>query len=153
MRPALACVLALLAAGCATAVPPPAIPPPSSSARPWPNPTAPRPNVVVVPPTRPEPLPQPGFTAPQVLRVPGLRGVIEENADALVRRFGAPRLDVNEGDSRKLQFAGEACVLDVFLYPLRQGALPVATYLEARRASDGQDVDRVACVEALQRGR
>ena len=36
---------------------------------------------------------------------------------------------------RKLQFAGERCVLDVFLYPLREGQEPVATYVEARRAS------------------
>jgi hypothetical protein len=52
---------------------------------------------------------------------------------------------------RKLQFTGEACVLDVFLYPPRQGAEPVATYVEARRPSDGQDVDRAACVAALRR--
>ena len=50
-----------------------------------------------------------------------------QDAAALVRYFGQPRLDVAEGDMRKLQFAGEACVLDVFLYPLRPGAEPVAT--------------------------
>lgn len=143
---------ALLAAGCA-AVPPPPGPAPAPSARPWPGTTAPPPTVRVIPPTRPEPNPPPGFRAPQVLRLAGLRGVIEEDAAALVRRFGTPRLDVREGDARKLQFAGEACVLDLFLYPLREGGEPVATYLEARRASDGQDVDRLACVEALQRRR
>jgi len=58
---------------------------------------------------------------------------------------------VREGDMRKLQFAGRACVLDVFLYPLREGAEPVATWAEARRASDGQEVDRAACVQALGR--
>jgi hypothetical protein len=77
--------------------------------------------------------------------------VIEQNAAALTQRFGNPKLDVREGDMRKLQFAGEACVLDVFLYPLREGAEPVATYVEARRPSDGQDVDRTACVAALRR--
>jgi hypothetical protein len=81
----------------------------------------------------------------------GLEGVIEHNATALLNRFGPPRLDVSEGDMRKLQFAGEACVLDVFLYPLRPGAEPVATYVDARRPSDGLDVDRAACVAALQR--
>ena len=85
------------------------------------------------------------------MRLPGLEEVIEHDAAALVSRFGDPRLDVHEGDMRKLQFAGEACVLDVFLYPLRAGAEPVATHVEARRASDGQDVDRAACVAALQR--
>jgi hypothetical protein len=89
--------------------------------------------------------------APEILRLPGLEQVIEHDAASLARRFGAPRLDVREGDMRKLQFAGEPCVLDVFLYPLRQGAEPVATYVEARRASDGQEVDRAACVAALAR--
>ena len=42
-------------------------------------------------------------------------------------------------------------MLDVFLYPLRPGGEPVATYVEARRASDGQAVDRAACAQALAR--
>jgi hypothetical protein len=83
--------------------------------------------------------------------LPGLEEVIEHDTASLVRQFGDPRLEVREGDMRKLQFAGEACVLDVFLYPLSEGAEPVATHVEARRASDGQDVDRAACVAALQR--
>jgi hypothetical protein len=91
------------------------------------------------------------FQAPSVQRLPGLEAVIEQNAAALLRQFGNPRLDVREGDMRKLQFTGEACVLDVFLYPLRQGSEPIATYVEARRSSDGQDVDKAACVQALLR--
>jgi len=89
--------------------------------------------------------------APEIQRLPGLEEVIEHDTASLVRRFGDPRLDVREGDMRKLQFAGEACVLDVFLYPLHEGQEPVATHVEARRASDGQDVDRAACVAALRR--
>jgi hypothetical protein len=104
-----------------------------------------------VPPTRPVAPPSTGFRAPQILREAGLQGVIEQDAAALTRQFGAPRLDVHEGDMRKLQFTGEACVLDIFLYPRQAGAEPVATYLEARRASDGQEVDRSACVAALRR--
>lgn len=104
-----------------------------------------------VPPTAPPPPPAVGFQRPEILRAPGLEGVIEQDAAGLIRRFGDPRLDVREGDMRKLQFAGEPCVLDVFLYPLRQGGEPVATYVEARRASDGQEVDRAACVAALRR--
>lgn len=107
--------------------------------------------IQVVPPSRPAEPPPTGFRAPQVLRIPGLEGVIDRDAAALTRLFGPPRLDVNEGDMRKLQFAGQACVLDVFLYPLRPAGTPVATYLEARRPSDGVDVDRRACVEALRR--
>ncbi len=108
-----------------------------------------RPPVSGVPPTRPVAPPVTGFRAPQVQQVPGLQGVIEQDGAALVRRFGQPRLDVREGDARKLQFTGSACVLDVFLYPLRPGAEPVATYIEARRASDGQEVDRLSCAQAL----
>ncbi|MEO6040686.1 MAG: hypothetical protein ABIP41_02185 [Croceibacterium sp.] len=75
--------------------------------------------------------------------------MLQQPAAALVRQFGDPRLDVREGDMRKLQFAGQVCVLDIFLYPLAQGAEPVASYVEARRSSDGQDVDKAACVQSL----
>jgi hypothetical protein len=86
------------------------------------------------------------------MALPGLDGVIGETAEQLSRSFGAPRLDVREGDARKLQFAGTPCVLDVYLYPTKRGATPTATHIEARRASDGFEVDRVACAKAL-RGR
>lgn len=141
MRRSAALLLLPLAAGC-VAVPSveqprdPGLPPPQSQQP---------------PPSRPQqPAPQ-GFVAPQILRLPGLERVIERDATALFNTFGAPRLDVRESDMRKLQFAGEACVLDVFLYPLRPGGEPVATYVDARRPSDGLDVDRAACVAALAR--
>ena len=71
----------------------------------------------------------------------------------LDRQFGTARLDVREGDARKLQYRGAACVLDVYLYPGgAAGATNAelrATYAEARRASDGKDADRAACVIAL----
>jgi hypothetical protein len=79
----------------------------------------------------------------------GLDGVIGASGAALSRQFGAPRLDVWEGDSRKLQFAGSVCVIDVYLYPAAKGQEPVARYLDARRLSDGRDMDRAACVAAL----
>ena len=91
------------------------------------------------------------FRAPKVMNLPGLEGVIGRNETALANIFGPPRLTVKEGDVRKLQFAGEACVLDVYLYPLQPRAEPTATYVDARRASDGLDVDRAACVAALKR--
>jgi hypothetical protein len=131
-----------LLAGCATV--------PQTSRPPHPPPAR-SPITQAVPPTQPNAPPVPGFRKPQVMRAPGLESVIERDSGALVRQFGNPRLDVREGDMRKLQFSGEACVLDVFLYPLREGAEPVATWIEARRASDGQDVDRAACVAALHR--
>ena len=85
----------------------------------------------------------------QVLSLPGLEGVIGQTEAGLVRTFGPARLEVWEGDARKLQFFGSQCVLDIYLYPDAQGREPQATYLEARRPSDGQDVDRAACVAAL----
>jgi hypothetical protein len=108
-----------------------------------------RPRASAVPPTRPAPPPKPVFRAPEVQALPGLESVIDKNAAALTNQFGPPRLDVHEGDMRKLQFAGEPCVLDVFLYPLKPGSEPVATYVDARRSSDGRDVDRAACIAAL----
>ena len=88
--------------------------------------------------------------AAQTLVLPGLEGVIGATSADLVRQFGTARLDVWEGDARKLQFSGTACVLDIYLYPAAQDREPQATYLDARR-SDGRDVDRAACVSALRR--
>lgn len=85
------------------------------------------------------------------MRLPGLESVIGADARRLSEIFGPARLTVPEGDTLKLQFAGTACVLDVFLYPLRPGGQPAATHVEARRPSDGQDADRAACVAALKR--
>ena len=104
-----------------------------------------------LPPVRP-PVRQPPAAA-QVLAAPGLEGVIGATAAELARQFGSPRLEVWEGDARKLQFMATACVLDVFFYPGSPGREPQATYVDARRASDGKDVDRASCIAALrQRG-
>ena len=131
--------LLLLLGACATTTPQAAPPP--------------RPVSTGVPATDPTPPPQSTatFRAPQVMRVAGLEGVIGSGASALIARFGTPRLDVREGDVRKLQFSGQPCVLDIYLYPMQPQAEPVATWVETRRASDGQDVDRAACVAALRR--
>jgi hypothetical protein len=88
---------------------------------------------------------------PQFQSIPGLEGVIGATQSQLVRQFGPPRLDVWEGDARKLQFSGTPCVLDVYLYPTTRSNEPLATYVDARRASDGRDVDRAACVAALRK--
>jgi hypothetical protein len=76
--------------------------------------------------------------------------VIGARSADLSRLFGPPRLDVVEGDARKLQFVGPACVLDVYLYPPDRGEVR-ATYVDARRSTDARDVDRAACVAALRR--
>ena len=91
------------------------------------------------------------FIAPTIMRLPGLDAIIGADARRLGEIFGPARLTVPEGDAVKLQYAGTACVLEIFLYPLRPGGQPAATHVEARRPSDGQDVDRAACVAALRR--
>lgn len=101
-------------------------------------------------PVRPTP-PNGGFIEPVTAEAAGLEGVLGRNARALKGLFGNPRLEVKEGDALKLQFSGNACVLDIYLYPLRPGGEPSATHVEARRASDAADVDRAACVRALRR--
>ena len=101
--------------------------------------------------SRPAPSAQSTRVPPQVMGRAGLEGVIGAGEAQLRRQFGNPQLDVREGDARKLQFRGEACVLDIYLYPLRPGAEPTATYVDARRSSDGLDVDRASCVAALGR--
>ena len=84
----------------------------------------------------------------QILAAPGLEGVIGATSADLIRQFGAARLDVWEGDARKLQFSGTACILDIYLYPGTRDREPQASYVDAHR-SDGRDVDRAACVAAL----
>ena len=86
---------------------------------------------------------------PRLQMMPGLEGVIGATQSQLVGQFGQARLDVWEGDARKLQFSGSACLLDVYLYPTSHSREPIATYVDARRGSDGKDVDRAACVRAL----
>ena len=121
--------------------------------------TAPSGPAPQAPPARAAPPPQEittapsgqGFIAPRVMNMPGLEVVIGKNETALANLFGPPRLSVKEGDARKLQFVGPACVLDIYLYPLEPRGEPSATYVDARRASDGLDVDRAACVKALRR--
>ena len=105
--------------------------------------TSPRP-IIRKPVTRPA-------RNPQLQVIPGLEGVIGANEGQLTRTFGAARLNVWEGDARKLQFQGSACVLDIYLYPTTNSREPIATYIDARRASDGKDVDRISCIRALRR--
>lgn len=87
---------------------------------------------------------------PQFHMEPGLEGVIGADQTQLIRQFGPPRLDVWEGDARKLQFTGTPCILDVYLYPTSRSREPVATYVDARR-TDGRNVNKGACVRALKR--
>lgn len=88
---------------------------------------------------------------PEVMSSQGLGGVIGSPAAALTRRFGAPRIDLAEGDAHKLQFAGAACVLDIYLYPLSAGGQPTATHVEARLRQGGAPADPGACISEVER--
>ncbi|MEA1618816.1 hypothetical protein SOQ14_07780 [Erythrobacter sp. T5W1-R] len=88
---------------------------------------------------------------PDVMQAAGLENVIGASANSLTRRFGEPRLDVAEGDVRKLQFAGRDCVMDIYLYPLQPGGEPVATHVEARQRQGGAAVDRRQCLGEITR--
>ena len=130
-------MLAFVLAGCATTAPP------AKS-----SPVSVKPALTKPAPTRVRPSRKPPPSAIAQI-VPGVEGVIGNDAAGLIRQFGKPRLDIVEGDARKLQFSGTACVLDAYLYPPVAGKEPLATYIDARRPSDGQDVDRAACIAAL----
>lgn len=87
---------------------------------------------------------------PAVMAPQGLEGVIGQDAGTLTQRFGAPRIDLAEGDARKLQFAGRSCVLDIFLYPVTAGQTPTAAHVEARLRQGGAEVDRGACIREVE---
>jgi hypothetical protein len=87
---------------------------------------------------------------PDVMAPAGLGGVIGTSAGALTRRFGEPRIDLAEGDARKLQFSGRTCVLDIFLYPVSAGSEPTATHVDARVRQGGAAVDPGACIREVE---
>ncbi|MEM7665321.1 MAG: hypothetical protein AAF250_05650 [Pseudomonadota bacterium] len=91
------------------------------------------------------------FRPPDVQNARGLDGVIGARAATLTQRFGTARIDLTEGDARKLQFSGRTCVLDIFLYPLQAGQEPVATHVDARLRNGGGDVDERQCIEEVAR--
>ncbi|MEP7349744.1 MAG: hypothetical protein ABI668_07300 [Sphingorhabdus sp.] len=107
----------------------------------------------IIPPAKPAaPRERPAAAIPArpAIDKRGLEAVMGKDATALKRLFGEPRLDVVEVNGRKLQFVGKACVLDTYLYTDRKGGVEIVTYVDARR-SDGAEVDRASCVDALQR--
>lgn len=93
----------------------------------------------------------PVTSAPRpTVSVKGLEAVMGKDSAALIRLFGEPRLNVQEIYGRKLQFSGNACVLDAYLYPDGKDGGEIVTHVDARR-SDGAEVDRASCVNALQK--
>ena len=82
------------------------------------------------------------------IAIAGLEAVIGSTARALAVHLGRADLEQREGNARRLQFVGPACVLDAYLYPPRSGAEPVVTHVDARQP-DGREMDRASCVAAL----
>ncbi len=104
-------------------------------------------SVVPSAPARPGSKP---YTSP-ILTGPGLEGVVGAGESDLVRQFGPPRLNVVEPYGRKLQFSGDPCILDAYLYPDNRGQERV-TYVDAR-SHNGAEVDRASCISALRSAR
>ncbi|MBN8843957.1 MAG: hypothetical protein J0H88_11985 [Sphingomonadales bacterium] len=98
-------------------------------------------------PSQPVATPKPPPTPPRIVQNNSLVG---QHAGAALSQFGKPRLDVAEGVGRKLQFAGTACILDIYYYAPRAGADPIATHVDAR-TPDGRDANVDSCVAALRR--
>lgn len=84
-------------------------------------------------------------TAPMASHYTTGQPLMGMDAKRLTARFGTPRLDIRDRSVRKLQFDVGPCVLDAYLYAEARGREPVVTHVDARRASDGADVDPAAC--------
>ena len=88
------------------------------------------------------------IAAARPIAIAGLEAVIGSTARTLATHLGRADLEQREGNARRLQFVGPACVLDAYLYPPRSGAEPVVTHVDARQP-DGREMDRASCVAAL----
>lgn len=95
-------------------------------------------------------LPEGDVRARLIPRDPGLSGIIGEPAASLTQRFCMARIDLAEGDARKLQYVSGNCVLDIFLYPLAANADPVATHVETRARESGAATDRAQCIAEVE---
>ncbi len=92
----------------------------------------------------------PAAEKPMNLHEAGLERVMGKTAAQLVALFGDADLDGREGQARRLQFVGPACVLDTYLFPPKPAAEPVVTYIDARLPA-GDDIDRASCIASLSR--
>ncbi len=83
---------------------------------------------------------------------PGAGDLIGVDARALQRQFGKPRLDIRDPSARKLQFSGQRCILDAYLYPPAENREPLVTYVEARSPT-GVAMESTACAKMLRDGK
>jgi hypothetical protein len=95
---------------------------------------------------RPEATPQPQPVAQVRPEAPNsLTGL---TAQDLVGRFGSPQLQIREGNSVKLQFRSEDCVLDAYLYPSGNTGTLKVIHVDTRGPS-GADIPQAACTFSL----
>ena len=66
----------------------------------------------------------------------------------VVQHLGRPALQIQEGNSLKLQFRNSYCVLDAYFYPSTGNQLRV-THVDTRTPS-GSGVGQAACISALE---
>ena len=90
--------------------------------------------------------PAPAPATPAQPRESGV--LIGLTGNELVSRFGNPALQIREGNSFKIQFRGQLCVLDAFLYP-STGAQFRVTHVETRSRA-GTATNQADCIRALE---
>ena len=97
--------------------------------------------------TRPPetPTPQQPAVQPQPEAPTSLTGL---TAQDLIARFGSPQLQIREGNSMKLQFRSQECILDAYLYPSGNSGTLKVTHVDTRRPS-GADIPQAACTFSL----
>ena len=96
---------------------------------------------------------RPAPVTPAAGAPPERGALIGADAGELASRFGAPRLQVREGDGTKLQFAGGGCVLDAYLYPPPADGAPRVTHVDTRTAARAATSSVEASCTRLDRAR
>jgi hypothetical protein len=88
---------------------------------------------------------------PVVPPAPVERGdLIGLTSGELIQRFGVPALQVREGTGLKLQFRGNRCILDAYLYPPANGRGAERVMHVDTRVGSGADTDQRTCIATLQ---
>lgn len=88
--------------------------------------------------------PAPGPTPTPIERPSG--ALIGLTASELGQRFGKPNFQVREGPGTKVQWIGQGCVLDVYLYPPQDGRGPDRVEFADARRQSGADISVEACL-------
>ena len=96
-----------------------------------------------------QPKPAAAPVTPVATAIPREGGdLIGLDVNALVARFGTPRLQVREGDGTKLQFTAGSCLLDAYLYPGSGGGAPRVAHVDTRNR-EGRPIAQAECLAQL----